>query len=61
VPCRMQHDQQEICYGSNPFSNADKRVGYLNPMKICKNKHTFNIGPHHEEYGRSYLKKFRSV
>jgi predicted Zn-dependent protease len=39
----MQHDQQEILYGTNPNASASKRVGYLNPIKICENSHTFRI------------------
>jgi len=45
----MQHDQQEIRYGSDPRSNAGKRAGYLNPMKIWENEHKSRIGQDHEE------------
>ena len=44
----MQHDQQEILYGTNPNASASKRVGYLNPIKICEDNHTFRIGKHNE-------------
>jgi hypothetical protein len=44
----MQYDQQEMCYGSNPNSNASQRVGYLNPIKICEEQHTLRIGDGHE-------------
>jgi hypothetical protein len=44
----MQYDQQEMRYGSNPNSNASQRVGYLNPIKICEEQHTFRIGDDHE-------------
>ena len=39
----MQHDQQEILYGTNPNASASKRVRYLNPIKICEDSHTFRI------------------
>jgi hypothetical protein len=45
----MQYDQQEMRYGLNPNSNASQRVGYLNPMKICEEQHTFRIGDLHED------------
>jgi hypothetical protein len=44
----MQHDQQEILYGTNPNASASKRVGYLNPIKICEDNHTFRIGKDNE-------------
>uniref|UniRef100_A0A804UJ78 DUF8039 domain-containing protein n=1 Tax=Zea mays TaxID=4577 RepID=A0A804UJ78_MAIZE len=44
----MQHDQQEILYGTNPNASASKRVGYLNPIKICEDNHTFRIGKGNE-------------
>jgi hypothetical protein len=44
----MQHDQQEILYGTNPNASAIRRVGYLNPIKICKDNHTFKIGKGNE-------------
>ena len=40
----MQHDQQEILYGTKPNASASKRVGYLNPIKICEDNHNFRIG-----------------
>jgi hypothetical protein len=45
----MQYDQHEIRYGLDPLSNVGKRVGYLNPMKICEDEHTFKIGPDNDE------------
>ena len=45
----MQYDQEEILYGPNPLSNADKRVGYLSPMKICESEHTFIVGKDHDK------------
>jgi hypothetical protein len=45
----MQHDQQEILYGIKPDANAGKRIGYLNPILICKESHTFRIGKDNEE------------
>jgi hypothetical protein len=45
----MQYDQQEMRYGPNPNSNASQSVGYLNPMKICEEQHTFRIGDDHED------------
>jgi hypothetical protein len=45
----MQYDQYEICYRLNLYSDADKRVGYLNPIKICEEQHTFRIGKDNEE------------
>jgi hypothetical protein len=44
----MQHDQQEILYGTNPNASASKRVGYLNPINICEDNHTFRIGKGNE-------------
>ena len=44
----MQHDQQEILYGTNPNASASKRVGYLNLIKICEDNHTFRIGKGNE-------------
>jgi hypothetical protein len=44
----MQHDQQEILYSTNPNASASKRVGYLNPIKICEDNHTFRIGKGNE-------------
>ena len=44
----MQHDQQEILYGTNPNASASKRVGYLNPIKICEDNHNFRIGKGNE-------------
>jgi hypothetical protein len=45
----MQHDQQEILYGTKPDANASKRIGYLNPIPICEESHTFRIGKDNEE------------
>jgi hypothetical protein len=45
----MQHDQQEILYGTKPCASADKRIGYLNPIVISKESHTFRIGKDNEE------------
>jgi hypothetical protein len=45
----MQYDQQEMHYGPNPNSNASQRVGYLNPIKIYEEQHTFRIGDGHED------------
>jgi hypothetical protein len=36
-------------YGPNPNSNASQRVGYLNPIKICEEQHTFRIGDDHKD------------
>ena len=44
----MQHDQQEIIYGTNPNASASKRVGYLNTIKICEDNHNFRIGKDNE-------------
>jgi hypothetical protein len=44
----MQHDQQEILYGTKPDANAGKRIGYLNPILICEESHTFRIGKDNE-------------
>jgi hypothetical protein len=49
VPCRMQHDQQEILYDTNPNASVGKRVGYLNPIHICEQNHTFRIGKDNKE------------
>ena len=45
----MQHDQQEILYGTNPNASASKRVGYLNPILISEERHTFRIGKDNDE------------
>jgi len=45
----MQYDQQEICYGPNPQSNASESVEYLNPMKLCENEHIFKVGADNDE------------
>jgi hypothetical protein len=44
-----QYDQQEMRYGPNSNSNASQRVGYLNPIKIYEEQHTFRIGDLHED------------
>jgi hypothetical protein len=49
VTCRMQHDQQEILYGTKPGASAGKRIGYLNPILISEENHTFRIGKDNEE------------
>jgi hypothetical protein len=49
VTCRTQHDQQEILDGTKPASvSADKRIGYLNPILIFEESHTFRIGKDNE-------------
>ena len=45
----MQHDQQEILYGTNPNASVGKRVGYLNPILISVESHTFRIEKYNEE------------
>jgi hypothetical protein len=45
----MQHDQQEILYGTKPGASARKRIGYLNPILISKESHTFRIDKDNEE------------
>jgi hypothetical protein len=45
----MQHDQQEILYGTNPNASVGKRVGYLNPILISEESHTFRIEKYNEE------------
>jgi hypothetical protein len=45
----MQHDQREILYGTNPDASAGKRVGYLNPIQISEQNHTFITGKDNEE------------
>jgi hypothetical protein len=51
----MQHDQQEILYGIKPDANAGKRIGYLNPILICEESHTFRIGKDNEVLkGKTY-------
>jgi hypothetical protein len=45
----MQHDQQEILYDTNPNASAAKRAGYLNPILISEENHTFKIGKYNEE------------
>ena len=43
----MQHDQKEILYGTDV--SASKRVGYLNPILISEEGHTFRIGKDNDE------------
>jgi hypothetical protein len=45
----MQHDQHEILYGTKPGASAGKRIGYLNPILICEESHTFKIGKDNEQ------------
>ena len=45
----MQHDQQEILYGTKPIASASKRVGYLNPILISEESHTFRIVKDYDE------------
>jgi hypothetical protein len=45
----MQHDQQEILYGTKPGDSAGKRIGYLKPKMIYEESHTFRIGIDNEE------------
>jgi hypothetical protein len=45
----MQHDQQEILYGAKPSASAGKRIGYLNPILIFEESHTFRVGKDNEE------------
>jgi hypothetical protein len=45
----MQHDQQEILYSTKPDANVGKRIGYLNPILICEESHTFRIGKDNKE------------
>jgi hypothetical protein len=49
VTCRMQHDQQEILYGTKPGASVGKRIGYLNPILIYEESHTFRIGKDNED------------
>jgi hypothetical protein len=45
----MQHDQQEILYGTKLDASAGKRNGYLNPILISEESHTFRIRKDNEE------------
>jgi hypothetical protein len=45
----MQHDQKEIFYSTKPNASVGKRVGYLNPIQISEESHTFRIGKDNEE------------
>jgi hypothetical protein len=45
----MQHDEQEILYGTKPGASVGKRIGYLNPILISEESHTFRIGKNNEE------------
>jgi hypothetical protein len=45
----MQHDQQEILYGTKPDASTSKRIGYLNPILISEESPTFRIGKDNEE------------
>ena len=40
----MQYNEQERRYHENLFAKQSERVGYLNPMRICKKEHTFEVG-----------------
>ena len=37
----MQFDEQEM--------RGEKKVGFMNPMKICEDRHIFKIGKENEE------------
>ena len=43
----MQHAEQKMRFGEDPHAQQKKRVGYLNPMRICKDEHTVIMGPSH--------------
>jgi hypothetical protein len=45
----MQHAEQEMRFGEDPHAQHKKRVGYLNPMRICDDEHTVIIGPSHDD------------
>jgi hypothetical protein len=49
VTCKMQHDQQEILHGTKPGATVGKRIGYLNPILISVESHTFRIDKYNEE------------
>jgi hypothetical protein len=44
----MQYEQQQMRYGPDPSTNANKRVAYMSPMRICEDEHTFRIGKDHD-------------
>jgi hypothetical protein len=51
----MQHDHQKILYDTKPDASAGKRIGYLNPILISKESHTFIIRKDNEELkGKTY-------
>jgi len=39
----MLYDQQELYYGLDFNYCANERIGYLNPIDICEERHTFRI------------------
>jgi hypothetical protein len=49
VTCITQHDQQEILYGTKADASAGRRIGYLNPILISEESHTFIIGKENED------------
>ena len=40
----MQYDEQVMRYGADPCQKENERVAYLNPIKICEDRHNFRIG-----------------
>jgi hypothetical protein len=45
----MQHDQHVILYGTKLGASVGKRIGYLNPILIFEESHTFKIGKNNKE------------
>lgn len=49
VPCRMLYDQQDMYFGSDFHYCVDERNGYLCPIDIAEDRHTFRIGDGNKE------------
>jgi len=43
VPCRMLYDQQDLYFGSDYNYCVEERNGYLCPIDIAEDRHTFQI------------------
>jgi hypothetical protein len=61
----MLYDQQELYFGPNFDYCADERNGYLCPIDICEDQHTFRIGDDNDELegleGEERVEKIRKL
>ena len=45
----MQHEEQEMRFGEDPHARQKKRIGYLNPMRICNDELKMIMGHSHDD------------